>query len=130
MGVGVVAGNLTGLAARREPGRLRGLRHHRVAVAWVDRGVAVAMEDNGRHDARRPAGACDAAGTLLAVNADGMSRAAPHALRVDRVVAQRSAGQGGSGSASATGATCQIQGRALSRPRSRRDPGATRPPPF
>ncbi len=85
--VGVTTGNLAFLGVYPERRTPRRLSNDRVAITWVDRGVPVAMEDNGRNDpplrpgwrgasrrcAEPPLPRC------IAASAEGMSRAAPQA---------------------------------------------------
>jgi hypothetical protein len=74
------------LVPRNPRGRpiTRRLSGHRVAIAWVHRGIAIAMEDDNRNGNRT----CRVTGTA---NADGMSRAIPHARpECTAIVAKRS----------------------------------------
>ena len=48
--VGVTTGNLAFHSVCLERRNPRRLSNHRVAITWVDRGIPVAMENNGRND--------------------------------------------------------------------------------
>ena len=54
--VGVAAWNLPGLHPRTRRAAADCLRNDSVAVAWVDCGIPVAVENDGRNDAPGPAG--------------------------------------------------------------------------